>query len=375
MKTALKLTLLAAVLSAGAIATMPVSVAQPQDTGTAGATEQRPVAAFSAIELAGPYHVVIDAQAKASLALSGARKQLAEIETVVRGDTLVVRPVQRNGLFFSFGKRQDTVTIRIGAAALKRLTVAGSGDVEIARVKGERFTLIGNGPGDVQASGTVRQLSVTSSGSGDLDLHDLKAADVDVALNGPGDVRLSDVAGTLAVQQGGSGDLELDGLRTARVTARMHGPGNITLSGSTGDLNVEISGSGDLDAGGLKTARATVRSHGPGDVTLAGVTDTLDAELQGSGDLTASLSARRLLLRMNGPGDARIDGTVAQVDAQIAGSGSLEGHGLVAAHADIAVHGPGTAAVNVTGNDRADTKRGSRGQLLLVDRRGSHPAR
>jgi hypothetical protein len=372
MKAALKLTALAAALAAGVIATMPVSVAQPQDAGTAVATEQRPVTAFSAIELAGPYHVVIDAQATPSLALSGARKQLAEVETVVRGDTLVVRPVQRNGLFFTFGKRHETVTIRIGAAALKRLTVAGSGDVEIARIKSERFTLAGNGPGDVHASGTVRQLSVTGSGSGDLDLHDLKAADVDVALNGPGDMRLSDVAGTLAVQQAGSGDLEADGLRTTRVTARMHGPGDITLSGSAGDLNVEISGSGNFDAGGLKTVRATVRNHGPGDVTLAGVTDTLDAELQGSGGLTANLSARRLLLRMNGPGDARIDGTVAQVDAQIAGSGSLEGRGLVAGHADIAVHGPGTAAVHVTG---ADARATNRAQLLLVDRSGSHPAR
>jgi hypothetical protein len=118
-----------------------------------------------------------------------------------------------------------------------------------------------------------------------------------------------------------------------------------------------------------------VRSHGPGGVTLAGVTDTLDAELQGSGGLTASLAATRLLLRMNGPGDARIDGTVARVDAQIAGSGSLEGRGLVAAHADIAVHGPGTAAVNVTGQERADARATNRGRLLLVDRSGPHPAR
>jgi hypothetical protein len=78
---------------------------------------------------------------------------------------------------------------------------------------------------------------------------------------------------------------------------------------------------------------------------------------------------------MNGPGNARIDGTVAQVDAQIAGSGSLEGRGLVAAHADIAVHGPGTAAVNVSGNGRAGAQVAGRGQLLLVDRSGPHPAR
>jgi hypothetical protein len=155
----------------------------------------------------------------------------------------------------------------------------------------------------------------------------------------------------------------------------MHGPGNVTLSGSAGDLDMETSGSGDFDGGGLKMVRATVRGHGPGGVTLAGVTDTLDAELQGSGDLTASMAGKRLLLRLDGPGDARIIGTVAQLDAQIAGSGSLEGRGLTAARADIAVHGPGTAAVNVTGQERAGARATNRGQLLLVDRSGPHPAR
>ncbi|MFS2020403.1 DUF2807 domain-containing protein, partial [Massilia sp. CT11-108] len=60
MKNALKLTVLAAALAAGAFVTMPASFAQPQETGNA--TERRAITAFSAIELAGPYHVVIDAQ-------------------------------------------------------------------------------------------------------------------------------------------------------------------------------------------------------------------------------------------------------------------------------------------------------------------------
>jgi len=66
---------------------------------------------------------------------------------------------------------------------------------------------------------------------------------------------------------------------------------------------------------------------------------------------------------------------VAQVDAQIAGSGSLEGRGLTAAHADIAVHGPGSAAVNVTGQERAGARVENRARLLLVDRSGPRPAR
>jgi hypothetical protein len=88
------------------------------------------------------------------------------------------------------------------------------------------------------------------------------------------------------------------------------------------------------------------------------------------------MSGKRLLLRMDGPGDARIDGSVAQVSAQINGSGSLEGRRLTGASTDIAVRGPGSAAVNVVGNDGGKdgaSGRGAlqRGQLLLVDRSGS----
>jgi len=152
-------------------------------------------------------------------------------------------------------------------------------------------------------------------------------------------------------------------------------PGNVALAGTVGDLTVEIGGSGDLDAAQLRTNKATVRGHGPGGVTLAQVSDTLDADLHGSGGIDAHLAARRLLLRMSGPGDAHIDGTVAQVDAQLSGSGSLDGRGLTATHADIVVHGPGTASVNVDDRGRTAAKTVGRGQLLLVDRSGPHAGR
>jgi hypothetical protein len=77
------------------------------------------------------------------------------------------------------------------------------------------------------------------------------------------------------------------------------------------------------------------------------------------------MTGKRLLLKMTGPGDARIDGSVAQVSAQISGSGSLEGRRLSVSQSDIAVRGPGTAAVNLVGNG------GDKG-TLLVDRSGSH---
>jgi hypothetical protein len=73
---------------------------------------------------------------------------------------------------------------------------------------------------------------------------------------------------------------------------------------------------------------------------------------------------------MSGPGEADIDGTVDAVSAQLSGSGSLDGHGLVAGKADVAVRGPGNAVVNVKGD--AKTAMGGQARLVTIDRRGTH---
>jgi hypothetical protein len=463
MKTAPKRTAIAAAVALFALcATIGshVSFAQPQAQAQAAGivTEQRQVGAFSAIELSGPYHVVIDAQARQAVQVSGERKRLDDMEVVVRGDTLIVRPVSKISFSFGFQKHSEIPTVTIGAAGLKSLHMSGSGDVELDQAGGERFTLVNSGPGDLRASGAVRQLVVESSGSGDLDLRRMKLGGADVKLHGPGDVHLAGVgneqAAQLSVEMSGSGDLTADGLRAAKVSAKMRGPGDLKLSGSSrelnlessgsgefegcdlavegvhsvqrgpgnaciagnirkfdaevygsgelsarglqaatgqlrlggpgnaelagsvGDLTVELNGSGDLNGDNLKVGKAIVRSRGPGGVKLQNVSDTLDAEMHGSGELEASMSGKRLLLRMDGPGDARIDGSVAQVSAQINGSGSLEGRRLNVGQTDISVRGPGSASVNVIGkgnaNGKPDARALDRGQLLLVDRSGSH---
>ncbi|HZV67196.1 MAG TPA: DUF2807 domain-containing protein, partial [Telluria sp.] len=74
MTSLLKYSALAALLAAGVAATYP-SHADPARSELV--TEQRQVGAFKAIELAGPYHVVIHAEGKDAVELSGERKQLA----------------------------------------------------------------------------------------------------------------------------------------------------------------------------------------------------------------------------------------------------------------------------------------------------------
>lgn len=372
MKTLLKLTVIAAALAL----TLDINAihAAPQDAAR-GVTETRAVGAFSAIELDGPYHVVIQAHGKNALELSGERAELADIETGVRGDTLIVRGASRNIFHFSIGKRREPATIRITAEALKSVKLGGSGDVEIEQLNTDRLALGLDGPGDLHASGAVRELAVSSSGSGDIDLRRMALVNVSVKMSGPGDVKLSGVSGELSAEVRGSGDLKAEALRLTKATAQMHGPGNVALSGVSGELRAVISGSGDLEAGGLAVRNATIRSHGPGNAILATVTDTLDAEMSGSGDLTAALAAKRLLLKMNGPGDARIEGSVAQVNAQLGGSGNLSARRLVAGRADVVVNGPGEAVINVQSKAGAGSTLASAARVITIDRSGTRQSR
>ena len=327
-------------------------------------SEQRTVAAFKAVELFGPYHVVIRAQGKQALELSGERKQLADVETIVTGNTLIVRPVSRNGFHFSSGRHRPDVTIHITASTLASLRATGSGDVELDQVSGDQFSVSAEGPGDVRASGAARELAVTSRGSGNLDLHQFSAVNVNLAMSGPGDVTLSGVGGELTADVRGSGDLHADALRLSKLTARLRGPGNATLAGSSRELRAEVFGSGDLEAHGLTVRDATVRSRGPGEIQLASVTESLDADLAGSGGMSATLAAKRLQLKMSGPGDVHLAGTVDSAAAQLTGSGSLDGRRLAAGNTDVTARGPGSAVVNVR-NKGADRLR-----QMTIDRSG-----
>ncbi|BDT58044.1 hypothetical protein MasN3_15380 [Massilia varians] len=272
-----------ALLAAGFVATQASRAEAP----AAPVTLQRTVAPFSAVELSGPYEVVLRVQGRQALTLSGEHKQFDGIETFVRGDTLVVRPVERNGFHFSWGKRRAPVIIRITASQLTSLKMSGSGDVELAQLAGERFSVSVDGPGDLRAAGAVRELVVRSSGSGDLDLHRLKAADVDLDMSGPGDVRLAGIGNVLTATVSGSGDLEALDLRLARLDARMRGPGGMTVTGSARELRLEASGSGDFEACSLAAGAASTVQRGPGSACVAGDIRRFDAEVGGSGDLQA----------------------------------------------------------------------------------------
>lgn len=376
MNISRKLTALAAALACGLIAAQ-AGIAQPQPQAGGAVTEGRAVGAFSAIELSGPWHVVIDAQGKPGLSLTGERKDIDEVVTEMRGDTLVVHSRSHIGFYFNFGRHHDDeLTVHITAAQLKSLKMSGSGDVELNRVQGDALSIADSGSGDLAASGAVRQLYLSSDGSGDLDLRALQAADVKLDMNGSGDVHLAGLTNTLKAQVSGSGDLSADGLRAAKVETRMRGSGDVHLAGSSRELRLDSSGSGDFDGCNLAVDNASSEQHGAGDACIGGKLRGFEAEVAGSGDLNVrGLQGQSARLRMRGPGNVELAGTVAELNAELSGSGELDARSLSAGHADVQVHGSGSATVRVLdgGMQTSASEKSARaqGRLLLVDRSGT----
>ncbi len=88
MKTLHHAALASTLLFAAAI-TAPALAADKQDNSYG--TETRTVAAFSSLNLIGPFRVIVTPDAGNTIELSGLRRQFADIETSVNGDTLTVR--------------------------------------------------------------------------------------------------------------------------------------------------------------------------------------------------------------------------------------------------------------------------------------------
>lgn len=199
--------------------------------------KQRALGSFSKLRMDGSFDVRLS-QASSDQATVVADDNIeALIETVVEGDTLVVR-LKRDAGFTT----RSTPTVRVDARALQAIALHGSGDLSVERFKADALSLGIVGSGDVQFGLVeLRELTVTVSGSGDLRLAG-RAEQQNWTVSGSGDVDARALAGRAAkVSLSGSGDMAL---------------------GVTDQLDVQISGSGDLSYAGRPQLRQSVSGSG-----------------------------------------------------------------------------------------------------------------
>ncbi len=204
------------------------------------------LADFDEVSILGPQDVDITYGEGFSVSASGSSDALRELEAVVENGGLVIRPRDQQ-LFRNWGDLED-VTFSITMPAVRRIAVAGSGDVTVDRVTGDSFEGVVDGSGTLAIGQIdVRQASFAVTGSGDLDASG-RVQNVTANIDGSGAVHAEGMTGTDAtISIGGSGEVELTVLEEAAIS---------------------ITGSGDVDITG--PAVCSVESEGSGDVSCAG---------------------------------------------------------------------------------------------------------
>jgi hypothetical protein len=235
---------IAAAVVAASAAT--ASCGQARSEG-AGPTVSRnfQVGNFQQIEVAGPYDVTVRTGSNPSVSAQGSQKLLDQTIVEVRGDKLIIHPeAQRHFFQWGFGNRGKadfTVTV----PQLNGAAIAGSGDIHVDNVKGDRF------------DGNV-------GGSGGLDVSSVEVGSLKLSIGGSGSVKAAGgKAETAEYSIGGSGDIDASAVQTQQARVSIAGSGSVRAH-ATGTADVRIMGAGDVDVTG--GAKCTVSKTGSGDV-------------------------------------------------------------------------------------------------------------
>lgn len=216
--------------------------AEQRDPG-ASVSRTYQLAAFDRIEVSGPYEVKVTTGGAPGASATGGDKLLDETEVVVEDNVLKIRPKQKKGARWNWGrggKAQFTVTTAMlhgaGIAGSGGITVdtvdgdfkgevAGSGDLRLAAVNGGAVEFEIAGSGKIGAAGKAASTKVGIAGSGDVDASGLAARTADVSIAGSGNVRAY-ASDSARIEIAGSGNVAITG--GAKCAVEKAGSGNVT---------------------------------------------------------------------------------------------------------------------------------------------------
>lgn len=227
---------LAAALAAAALPAHAHSFRGIRGDGSISA-EERHVPPFQAIRLEAPADVTVKVGPPRSVAVKTDGNLQRLLVTDVEDGVLVIEAAD--------SMRPSELRVEVTVPELRRLVVAGSGDVAVEG---------GSGP-----------VALAVEGSGDLRWRG-EATALDAEVRGSGDLRLEGRAASLRAVVEGSGDIHAAGLAATDAEARVDGSGDIELRVAGGKLEAAVAGSGDVRWRGEARVESVV-VRGSGDVT------------------------------------------------------------------------------------------------------------
>lgn len=195
---------------------------------------------FEAVTLAGPDELFVREGDDWSVAVEGDPEAIALLEIYVRDQMLHVgRRRQLNWL-----QSDEGASVRVTMPVLRRVSLAGSGDLRAEGMSGD-------------------SLDATLAGSGDLILTGINARAIRISVAGSGMVTASGTVQESRVSIAGSGDVCAERLVAERAKVSVAGSGDATVHASE-SAKVSLVGSGSVSVHGTDDCR--ISKIGSGDV-------------------------------------------------------------------------------------------------------------
>lgn len=232
---------------AAALIALPFAAASAQ-----AATQSYGLSGFDRMRVSGPFDVHVHVGGASSAHASGPKEALDRLSIENNDGTLVIKSLPGGWGGWPTGAHGNVV-VDVSTPDLRGISITGSGDTTVDRVRGETLDLALSGSGSLAIGAIdVNALSAVMTGSGGMSL--------------AGKVRTATATLT------GSGDLKASGLVADDAQTKLVGSGNLSL-GARHLVKVLLAGSGDVTIAG--PAACSVTRSGSGDVHCAksGTTD------------------------------------------------------------------------------------------------------
>ena len=149
--------------------------------------EVRPAADFQSIEFRGAGQLTVAAGQPSSVTVTTDGGALSDITTTVRHGVLVI---ERKGSSWHTGT-PGSVEVAVSLPTLRRLTLTGATQAEVAGLAGGRTTLVTTGASRLRVQGSVDALVTQVEGASQVDLTRLTAGSIDLDVGAAAQVALA----------------------------------------------------------------------------------------------------------------------------------------------------------------------------------------
>lgn len=190
----------------------------------------------SELVLFGPDEVQVTQGDKLAITVDGDPKAVEQIRFTLSGGALGVLRADKH-----FNGGDKLAVVRVTMPAPREVTMAGSGKIS--------------------APALARDAKVTVLGSGRIDVQNVEGGKLEATLPGSGTFRAAGNVDDLELTILGSGSAELDAVKTPKAKVTIMGSGGATFA-SDGDVDATIMGSGSVKVKGRARCKVTAMGSG-----------------------------------------------------------------------------------------------------------------